>query len=110
MAYNGELADRIREMLKGDENFTEKKMFGGLSFLYKKKMTVGIIEDSLATRVIEKKCADLLKKPYIAPMDFTGKPMKEFLFVGADGFETDEQLQQWIDLGVEHAKYKLKEG
>ncbi|MCP4443583.1 MAG: TfoX/Sxy family protein [Aureispira sp.] len=109
MAYNEELAGRVRDILEGKEHFTEKKMFGGLSFLYKKKMTVGIIEDRLVARVVEKKCPNLLAKSFIDPMDFTGKPMKEFLFVGKEGFETDEQIQEWIDLGVEHAKYKLKE-
>ena len=50
----------------------------------------------------------LLSNPYVGPMDFTGKPMKEFIFVTTKGFDTEEKLQQWAEIGIEHAKSKLK--
>ena len=108
MAYNEQLANRIREQLKlFPEDFTEKKMFGGLSFLYKGKMTVGIVKNDLAVRIIAGKMDTELAKPYVRPMDFTKRPMKEFVYVSEEGFKTEVQLLNWIDLGLEHAKSKL---
>jgi TfoX/Sxy family transcriptional regulator of competence genes len=64
------------------EAFTEKKMFGGLSFLYQGKITVGILQNELVVRVISNKMEMILKKNTIArPVDFTNRPMKEFVFV-----------------------------
>lgn len=65
MAYNEQIANRIREQLKlFPEDFTEKKMFGGLSFLFKGKMTVGIVKEDLAVRIIDSKMESELAKPY----------------------------------------------
>lgn len=109
MAFNELLAERIRISLKlFPDVFTEKRMFGGLSFLFEGKMTIGIVKDKLAVRIIEKKVNDILKKEYVQPMDFTKKPMKEFVYVLEEGFNTEEKLLEWIELGVEHAKSKLK--
>ncbi|WP_343486641.1 TfoX/Sxy family protein [Allomuricauda sp. d1] len=111
MAYNETLANRIRGALTlFPEKFTEKKMFGGIAFLLEGKMTVGAINDDLMVRVISTKMNNVLNQEHVRPMDFTGKPMKEFVFVAMDGCQTEEQLQQWIELGVEHAKSKLKNG
>ena len=108
MAYNEQLATRIREQLKlYKEEFTEKKMFGGLSFLYKGKMTVGIVKDELAVRVVSEKMAGELAKPQVRPMDFTKRPLKEFIYVAPPGFETETQLLHFIELGLEHAKTKV---
>ena len=110
MAFNANLAKRIRAALAiFPETFTEKKMFGGLCFLYQGKMTVGIVKDELAVRVVASKMEALLKQDYIRPMDFTKKPMKEFVYVAAEAFSTEEELQFFIELGVEHAKMKLGE-
>lgn len=108
MAYNEEIASRIRHALAiFPDNFTEKKMFGGVAFLYSGKMTVGPVKNDLMVRVISDKMPDVLAKEFVRPMDFTGKPMKEFIFVSPEGFKTEEQLQNWIELGLEHAKSKL---
>lgn len=108
MAYDELLANRIREATKlFKEDFTEKKMFGGLSFLYQGKMTVGIVKDELAVRVVGDKEQAILQLPYARPMDFTKRPMKEFVYVSKEGFETETQLNEWIELGLEHAKSKL---
>lgn len=108
MAFNEQLANRIREQLKlYNETFTEKKMFGGLSFLYKGKMTVGIIKEDLAVRVIGDKMDEIMKSPHTRPMDFTKRPMKEFIYVSDEGIRTEEQLLHYIELGLEHAKSKL---
>ncbi|MGX1930542.1 TfoX/Sxy family protein [Flagellimonas sp. 2504JD4-2] len=109
MAYNEELAKRIRHATAlFPEDFAEKKMFGGVAFLYQGKMTVGPVKNDLMVRVIGSKMENILQQEHVRPMDFTGKPMKEFIFVSPDGFKTEEQLQKWIELGLEHAKSKLK--
>ena len=108
MAYNEDLAKRIRLQLQHfAEEFTEKKMFGGLSFLYHGKMTVGIVRDELAVRIVGDKMEQELAKPHVRPMDFTKRPMKEFVYVSADGIKTESDLLHYIELGIEHAKSKL---
>lgn len=108
MAYNEEIATRIRHALAiFPDNFTEKKMFGGVAFLYSGKMTVGPIKNDLMVRVISDKMPGVLAQKFVRPMDFTGKPMKEYVFVSPEGYKTEEQLQNWIELGLEHAKSKL---
>lgn len=81
-------------------------MFGGTCFLYKGKMCIGETKGRLVVRVINKKMRKILTSPFVSPMNFTGKPMKEFIFVQMDGFSSEEQLQQFVELGIEHAKSK----
>lgn len=112
MAFNQDLARRIRTAVRLYPDtitiaITEKKMFGGLSFLYKGKMTVGVIKEELAVRVVSEKMDAVLKKDYVRPMDFTKRPIKEFVYIAPEGFKTEEQLLYWIELGLEHAKTKL---
>ncbi len=112
MAYNEELANRIQLALKlfpksTLKDFQEKKMFGGLAFLYKGKMTVGIIKNDLMVRVPADKMNAVLSETHVRPMDFTKRPLKEFIYVSGEGFKTEEQLQRWIELGLEHAMHKL---
>nr|WP_298927312.1 TfoX/Sxy family protein [uncultured Allomuricauda sp.] len=108
MAYNEEIVSRIRHALAiFPEEFTEKKMFGGVAFLYHGKMTVGPVKNDLMVRIVDNKMPNILNQEFVRPMDFTGKPMKEFVFVSPEGFKTEEQLQNWIELGLEHAKSKL---
>ena len=108
MAFNEHLAIRIREQLKMfPEEFIEKKMFGGLTFLYQGKMTVGIVKEDLAVRIVSDKIDLELTKDFVRPMDFTKRPMKEFVYVSSDGFKTETDLLYFIELGLEHAKSKL---
>lgn len=108
MPYNEHIALRIRKQIKFfPEEFKEKRMFGGLSFLYKDKMTLGVVKDEIAVRVIESKMETELSKNHVRPMNFTKKPMKEFVYVSEEGFKTEEQLLHYIELGLEHAKSKL---
>jgi len=104
MAYNQELADRIREhLIAYKDDIIEKNMFGGLSFLYKGKMSVGVVGDELAVRVLATKIENELEKYNVRPMDFTKRPMKEFIYVEVEDYKN---LWYWIDLGIEHARSK----
>ena len=112
MAYNLALEKRIEsafeffpEEIKKDIEL--KKMFGGLAYLFRGKMTIGIVKEELCVRVISARMDEVMARAEARPMDFTGKPMKEFIYVSDDGFRTEEQLQYWIELGLEHAKSKL---
>jgi TfoX/Sxy family transcriptional regulator of competence genes len=102
MAYNLKLAERIRTQLEGIP-FNEKKMFGGTGFLLHGNLACGVIKDDLIVRVDPEEHAALLKKAHTRPFDMSGKPMKGWLVVDADGCKTDAQLCKWVQQGVEFA-------
>jgi TfoX/Sxy family transcriptional regulator of competence genes len=102
MAYNLKLAERIRSELNGMP-FVEKKMFGGVGFLLNGNMACGVNKDNLMLRVDPEKHIALLKKPHAKPFDLTGKPMKGWLLVEADGVKTEKQLGSWVKEGIEYA-------
>ena len=108
MAFNEELAKRIRAQIQlFPEEFTEKRMFGGMAFLYKGKMTIGIVKNEIAVRVIGDKMESELSKKHVRPMDFTKRPMKEFIYVSPEGIKDEETLLHYVQLGLEHAKTKV---
>lgn len=108
MAFNNQLANRIREQLKFfSEVLENKRMFGGITFLYKGKMTIGIVKEDLAVRIIGNKMEVELAKDHLRPMDFTKRLLKEFVYVSQDGIKTETELLYYIELGLEHAKSKL---
>ncbi len=102
MAYNLKLAERIRDQLEGMP-YVEKKMFGGVGYLLHGNMACGVIKDDLIVRVDPEKHAALLKKPHARPFDMTGRPMKGWIVVEADGLKTSRQLSAWIREGVAFA-------
>ena len=102
MAYNIKLAERIRVQLEGIP-FVEKKMFGGVGFLLNGNMACGVNRDDLIVRVDPAKHNALLKIAHVHPFDMTGRPMKGWLVVEADGVKTDKQLSTWIKQGIEFA-------
>ena len=102
MAYNLKLAERLRSELSGMP-LIEKKMFGGIGFLLNGNMACGVNKNNLIVRVDPEKHSALLKKHHAQPFDLTGKPMKGWLLVEADGVKTDRQLSAWVKEGVEFA-------
>ena len=100
MPYDEGLAQRVRESLDEERGLTEKKMFGGLAFLVHGNMSVGIAGDDLMVRVGRDGYDDALAQPHARKMDFTGRPMKGFVYVSTDGLESDEDLEGWISRGV----------
>ena len=103
MAYDEKLADRIRDSLFDKKGIVEKKMFGGIAFMLKDKMFIGIVKDELMVRVLLEREEEALSKQHARPMDFTGKPMRGFVFVSTDGIKSKKSLDVWIDLGIEYA-------
>jgi TfoX/Sxy family transcriptional regulator of competence genes len=102
MAYNLKLAERIRSQLDRVP-FVETKMFGGVGFLLNGNMACGVNKDNLIVRVDPEKHDTLLKKAHAKPFDLTGKPMKGWLLVEADGVKTEKQLSSWVKEGIELA-------
>lgn len=103
-----EILKRIRATLSPwKDDIEEKRMFGGFCFLYKGKMCLGEFRGKLMVRIPAETMAEKTESPLVKPMDFTGKPMKEFIVVSENGFDTEEKLQQWAEIGVAHAKTKL---
>ncbi len=103
MAYDETLAARLHEVLADRTDVSERKMFGGLAMMVAGNMAVGIVEDRLMVRVGPNAYENALDEPHARPMDFTGRPMKGFLFVDTPGIEQDEDLRRWAARGVEFA-------
>src|SRR4051812_40127633 len=97
MAYDEHLAQRVRAALQGKPFITEKKMFGGIAFLRKGLMVVGVSDASLMARVGKENYADALSRKHVREMDFTGKPMQGYVFVDAEGTNTEARLRFWIE-------------
>lgn len=97
MAYDERLAERVRAVLGHRDDLREQKMFGGIAFMVRDKMCVGVTNDDLMVRVSVDDHDVALKRPHVRPMDFTGRPMKGFLYVGAEGVKTKRQVQAWVD-------------
>jgi TfoX/Sxy family transcriptional regulator of competence genes len=100
MAYDEKLADRIREALGPRDDIEERKMFGGIAFLRAGRMFVGITGDDLMVRVGPERYEESLGKPHVRPMDFTGRPMKGYVYVAPAGRRTNTSLRAWVTLGA----------
>ena len=100
MAYDEGLEVRIEEALAG-LRVTKKRMFGGLCFLDRGNMLCGIVKDGrLMLRVGKKAYESVLARPFVAKMDFTGKPMTGLGYIEPAGFEEDSDLKAWLELGL----------
>src|SRR5437763_14385011 len=104
MAYDTDLADRLREALAG-ERVTEKKMFGGLAFLVGGNMSVAASgQGGLLVRVAPDETERLLGEPGAAETDMGRGPMRGWLRVDADAVADDATLATWVDRGVSYAR------
>lgn len=100
MAYDEDVAYRIRAVLADQDGVTEKKMFGGLAFMVNGHMCCGLAKGELMVRVGPEQYEDCLAQPHAREMDFTGRPMKGMIYVDPDGYRTDEELQVWVNRGL----------
>lgn len=96
MAFDPVLAQRVREVLVGRAGITERKMFGGLAFLVDGKMFVGILGVSVMARVGPERHLDALALPGVRVMDFSGRPMKGYVFVDPPAIAADRDLKAWV--------------
>ena len=103
MAYDEGLALRIREVLDELSGLVEKKMFGGVGFMVQGNMACGVHKDKLIVRVGPERHEEAMSRPHTRPFDITGRPMKGWVMVVADGYESDDDLKDWVQQGVDFA-------
>jgi TfoX/Sxy family transcriptional regulator of competence genes len=96
VAYDEVLADRIRSVLTDGHEVSERKMFGGLAFLWRGNMLCGVVGDALMLRLGPVEGDAALSQPGVRPMDFTGRPMRGMVFVDPTALPTDDALADWI--------------
>jgi hypothetical protein len=108
MAYDDYLAERVKQNLTERKvNFNTLKMMGGLCFMVNDKMCIGVLkskidqQDLLMARIGTAAYLKALSHPACLPMDFTGRPMKGYVFVTPDGFDLDKDLDHWIQLSLD---------
>jgi TfoX/Sxy family transcriptional regulator of competence genes len=105
MAYDEDLADRIRELLGRERGVTEQKMFGGLAFLVNGNMSVAASgQGGLLVHVDPDQTTKLLERPHTAPMVMRGRAMNGWLRVDAEGVRTKRQLESWVTRGATYAR------
>ena len=105
MAYDEELASRIRDLIGPDPELTEKKMFGGLAFLIKGHMAISASgQGGVLVRVDPAKAEDLVATTSATVAVMQGREMPGWLRVAADGVASDGDLEPWVDHGLEYAR------
>jgi TfoX/Sxy family transcriptional regulator of competence genes len=97
MPHDPALADRVRQVVGDHPGVTEKAMFGGVAFLLDGKMFCGVASDDLMVRVGPDRHEEALARPHARPMDFTGRPMKGYVFVAPAGCRTAKAIKPWAD-------------
>ena len=98
MAFDEDLARRVREMLDGQPDVAERKMFGGIAFLVGGNMCCGVLGEDLIVRLEPGEAAGLLgSEPGVRPFDVTGRPMRGWLFVAPEATAEDRSLERWVD-------------
>ena len=103
MAYDEDLADRVREVMPPDAEVTERKMFGGLAFLLRGHMFAGIVGSELMVRIGYEAAQRALELDHVREMDFTGRPMKNMIFVQPAGLD-GPALERWVTAAADHAR------
>lgn len=96
MAYDENLAERVRHVLAGEPGLTERKMFGGLAFMLEGHMCCGIVGDDLMLRLGVEGAEAALAKQHVRPMDFTGKPSAAMVYVAPEGLR-GRALRRWVE-------------
>jgi len=103
MAYDEALADRIREQLAARSELSERKMFGGIGFMIAGKMAVGVIGEDLIVRLDPADAEKALAEDGVREFDFTGRPMKGWIFVAPERTAGEEGLAEWVEAGADYA-------
>src|SRR5437764_11575777 len=100
MAFDENLATRIRTALARKRGIEEKTLFGCFCLLLNGNVLVGVWKKSLIVRLGNEQSEDALLEPHVRPFDITGKPMKGWVVVAPEAIEDDEMLQEWIQRAI----------
>ena len=103
MAYDEKLAERVRKSLEGRRGVTERRMFGGLAFMLRGHTCCGLVGDELMVRVGPDAYEAALARPHAREMDFTGRPLRGYVYVGREGLGTQRSVTAWVERGVTFA-------
>jgi TfoX/Sxy family transcriptional regulator of competence genes len=103
VAYDEDLAQRAREMLVARADVSERKMFGGIAFMVAGNMACGVLGDDLIVRLGDEEGEKALAEDGVRPFDFTGRPMKNIVFVSPEQTADDAGLAEWVDAGADYA-------
>src|SRR3954454_11251671 len=105
MAYDEDLADRIRELVAAERGVEEKRMFGGLAFLINGNMSVAASgRGGLMVRVPPDETETLIRREHVGPMVMAGRETRGWLRISDEGVRTKRQLQSWVTRGIDYAK------
>ncbi len=104
MGFDVVIAERIRRSLSAKKVVVEKKMFGGLCFMVNGYMCCGVQGGDLMLRVGAEQYEKALKRPNTRPMDFTGNPLRGFVYISPKGLKTGRQLDGWLSIALAHAE------
>lgn len=103
MAYDENLAERVRTILASEPSLSERKMFGGIAFMIEGHMCCGIVGHDLMLRLGPDGSDAALKRPHVRPMDFTGRPMTSMVFVEPEGHRGGA-LRRWVEQAATFAR------
>ncbi|MSQ40319.1 MAG: TfoX family protein [Dehalococcoidia bacterium] len=103
MAYDEALAERIRKLLAGEPGRTEKKMFGGVSFMLHGNMACGVLKDEMIVRIDPEEHDDAMTRLHVRAFEQRGRPIQGWILVGPDACASDAGLQGWVQKGVRYA-------
>jgi TfoX/Sxy family transcriptional regulator of competence genes len=103
MAYDEELADRVRDLLSARSEVSERKMFGGIAFMVSGNMACGVLKEDLIVRLGDEEGEKALAEDGVRPFDFTGKAMKNIVYVSPELTSEDAGLAEWVDAGADYA-------
>lgn len=103
MAYDPELAERVRDAIALREDLTEREMFGGIGFMLGGNMACGVIGEELIVRLGPEEAERALAESHTRPFDYTGRPMRGWIYVATPGLRSDDELAGWVDAGADFA-------
>ena len=104
MAFDDDLARRVRAVLEDVPDVSERRMFGGIAFLVGGHMACGIVGADLMLRLGEIGAQAALDRRHVRPMDFTGRPMRTMVYIAAEAIVADRTLTEWVARAVDHAR------
>jgi TfoX/Sxy family transcriptional regulator of competence genes len=104
MAYNQELAQRIKEILGPLPGLETKKMFGGMCYLLHGNMLCGVIDERMIVRMGKERQNESMSRPHTRPFDFSGKAMVGWLMVEPDGWQSEEDLADWVQICLDFVR------
>lgn len=103
MAYDESLADRVRDLLGAREGVSEREMFGGIGFLVGGNTACGVIAEDLIVRLDPEDAEKALAEDSTRAFDYTGRPMKGWIYVALEGTAEDKDLAGWVEAGADFA-------